>query len=96
MNTGIPSVRRTFEYRVGLIHAGKGPLNSSGCSIFIVHNAGTEAGFPDIVYKNADKRIVVVKLRTVEAIQKRPTVKLGVTPYKEELRHLSRFARQGG
>jgi len=83
MNTGIPSLRRPFEYRVGLIHAGRRPLNSSGYSIFIVHNAGTEAGLPDIEYKNADKRIVVVKLRAEEAIQKRPTVKLGVTPLRE-------------
>ena len=96
MNIGIPRMRRPFVYRGGLVPTGKEPLNSSGCSIFIVRDAGTEIGFPDIEYKNANKRMVVDKLRAADTIKKKPTIQLGGTPYKEELRQLSRFARRGG
>jgi len=96
MNIGIPRMRRPFVYRGGLVRTGKEPLNSSGCSIFIVRDADTKIGFPDLECKNANKQIVVVKLRAEDTIKKKPTIQLGVTPFKEELRHLSRFARQGG
>lgn len=58
MNVGIPKERRSFEYRVGLTPLGVEALHQSGHSVYVEHEAGVAAGFPDYEYENAGARIV--------------------------------------
>ena len=58
MNIGIPKERRPFEYRVGLSPAGVEILCKNGHTLFVEHEAGLGAGFPDEEYENAGARIV--------------------------------------
>jgi alanine dehydrogenase len=58
MNVGIPKERRPFEYRVGLTPLGVEALHQSGHSVYVEHEAGVAAGFPDNEYENAGARIV--------------------------------------
>ncbi len=58
MNIGIPKERRPFEYRVGLSPAGVEILCRKGHNVFVEHEAGVGAGFPDEEYEAAGARIV--------------------------------------
>ncbi len=58
MNIGIPKERRAFEFRVGLSPAGVEILKQHGHSIYVEHEAGVGAGFPDQAYERAGARIV--------------------------------------
>jgi alanine dehydrogenase len=58
MNVGIPKERRPFEYRVGLTPMGVEALCKSGHSVFVEHDAGAEAGFPDNKYEESGARTV--------------------------------------
>ncbi len=58
MNIGIPKERRPFEYRVGLSPAGVEALTQSKHKVFVEHDAGVGAGFPDNEYEQAGARIV--------------------------------------
>ncbi len=58
MNVGIPKERRPFEYRVGLTPMGVEAIFKSGHAIFVEHDAGSMAGFPDNEYEKAGARIV--------------------------------------
>ena len=58
MYIGIPKERRPFEYRVGLPPAGVEILKQHGHDIFVEHEAGLGAGFPDADYEHAGARIV--------------------------------------
>jgi len=58
MNIGIPKERRPFEYRVGLSPAGVEILCRNGHGVFVEHEAGVGAGFPDEEYEAVGARIV--------------------------------------
>ncbi len=58
MDIGIPRERRAFEFRVGLSPAGVEILAKNGHTVFVEHEAGTGAGFPDNEYEEAGARIV--------------------------------------
>jgi alanine dehydrogenase len=58
MNIGIPKERRPFEYRVGLSPAGVEALTQSKHTVFVEHDAGVGAGFPDKEYEQVRARIV--------------------------------------
>jgi alanine dehydrogenase len=51
MNICIPKERRPFEYRVGLSPMGVETLIQNGHNVFIEHEAGQGAGFPDREYE---------------------------------------------
>jgi len=58
MNIGIPKENRPFEYRVGLSPAGVETLAGDGHTVFVEHDAGVGAGFPDQEYERAGAQIV--------------------------------------
>ena len=58
MDIGIPKEIRPFEYRVGLSPAGVEMLCQHGHTVFVEHEAGNGAGFPDKEYEQAGARIV--------------------------------------
>lgn len=58
MNIGVPKERRPFEYRVGLSPAGVEMLVENGHKVFVEHEAGLGAGFPDAEFEAAGARIV--------------------------------------
>jgi alanine dehydrogenase len=58
MNIGIPKERRPFEYRVGLSPSGVEALCQNKHTVFVEHDAGLGAGFPDNEYERAGARIV--------------------------------------
>ncbi len=85
MNIGIPKERRTFEFRVGLPPAGVELLKQHGHSIFVEHEAGVGAGFPDQEYERAGARIVY----SPEEVFGRADLLLKIArPLKEELEWL--------
>ena len=57
MNIGIPREIRPNEFRVGLPPAGVEILKQSGHAVFVEHDAGVGAGFPDPEYEQAGARI---------------------------------------
>lgn len=58
MNIGVPKERRPFEYRVGLSPAGVEMLIEHGHNVFVEHEAGLGAGFPDQQFERAGARLV--------------------------------------
>ena len=58
MNIGIPKEIRPFEYRVGVSPAGVEMLCQHGHTVFVEHEAGKGAGFPDKEYEQVGARIV--------------------------------------
>jgi alanine dehydrogenase len=58
MDIGVPKERRPFEYRVGLSPAGVEMLVENGHKVFVEHEAGLGAGFPDGEFEAAGARIV--------------------------------------
>jgi alanine dehydrogenase len=58
MNISVPKERRPFEYRVGLSPAGVEMLAERGHTIFVEHEAGLGAGFPDPEFERAGARLV--------------------------------------
>ncbi len=58
MNVGIPKERRPYEFRVGLTPAGVESLCQNSHVVFIEHEAGVGAGYPDKEYEKAGGRIV--------------------------------------
>jgi alanine dehydrogenase len=58
MNISVPKERRPFEYRVGLSPAGVEVLAERGHTIFVEHEAGLGAGFPDPEFERAGARLV--------------------------------------
>jgi alanine dehydrogenase len=57
MNICIPKERRPFEFRVGISPQGVDILVQHGHTVFIEHDAGQGAGFPDKEYDNMGARI---------------------------------------
>jgi alanine dehydrogenase len=57
MNICIPKERRPFEFRVGISPQGVEILVQHGHTVFIEHDAGQGAGFPDKEYDNMGARI---------------------------------------
>lgn len=57
MNIGIPTERRSFEFRVGMTPAGVQMLCQQGHVCYVEHDAGLVAGFSDIQYEQAGARI---------------------------------------
>ncbi len=57
MNICIPKERRPFEYRVGLSPMGVETLIQNGHNVFIEHEAGHGAGFPDGEYEKVGAKI---------------------------------------
>jgi len=57
MNIGIPKERRAFEYRVGLFPAGVRQLTEMGHTVYVEHEAGSNAGFSDQEYTQAGANI---------------------------------------
>jgi alanine dehydrogenase len=57
MNIGIPKEVRPFEYRVGLSPAGVEILVQAGHTVYIQHEAGVAARFPDSEYEEVGARI---------------------------------------
>jgi alanine dehydrogenase len=57
MNICIPTERRPFEYRVGLSPMGVEMLIQNGHTVFIEHEAGQGAGFPDREYEKVGAKI---------------------------------------
>ncbi|MCX6999316.1 MAG: alanine dehydrogenase [Candidatus Sumerlaeota bacterium] len=57
MNICIPKERRPFEFRVGLSPMGVETLIQHGHTVFIEHDAGQGAGFPDKEYENLGAKI---------------------------------------
>jgi alanine dehydrogenase len=57
MNICIPKERRPFEYRVGLSPMGVETLIQHGHTVFIEHDAGQGAGFPDKEYDKVGAKI---------------------------------------
>jgi alanine dehydrogenase len=57
MNICIPKERRPFEYRVGISPQGAEILVQHGHTVFIEHDAGQGAGFPDKEYDNMGAKI---------------------------------------
>ena len=53
MNIGIPKERRAFEHRVGLFPAGVMQLAQLGHTVYVEHDAGSNAGFSDQEYIQA-------------------------------------------
>ena len=85
MNVGIVKERRPFEYRVGLSPMGVEILAKSGHTIYVEHDAGAEAGFPDIEYEKSGARIVY----SVDEVFGRAEVVLKIArPTDEELNWL--------
>jgi len=58
MNIGIPKERRPYEYRVGVSPAGVEILVQQGNTVYVEHDAGMGAGFPDQDYERAGANIV--------------------------------------
>jgi alanine dehydrogenase len=58
MKIGIPKETKSNESRVALIPADVQELVQAGHSVFVEHNAGAEAGFPDSEYVKAGAQIV--------------------------------------
>ena len=58
MNIGVPKERRPFEFRVGLSPAGVEMLCQKGHTVYVEHEAGLGAGFPDQEYERAGARIL--------------------------------------
>jgi alanine dehydrogenase len=58
MNIGIPKEIRPFEYRVGLNPAGVEILVQAGHTVYIQHEAGVGARFPDKEYEQLGAHIV--------------------------------------
>jgi alanine dehydrogenase len=58
MNISVPKERRPFEYRVGLSPAGVEMLVEHGHTVFVEHEAGLGAGFPDQEFERAGARLV--------------------------------------
>ncbi len=57
MNICIPKERRPFEFRVGLSPMGVETLIQNGHTVFIEHEAGQGAGFPDREYEKVGAKI---------------------------------------
>jgi alanine dehydrogenase len=57
MNICVPKEQRPFEYRVGLSPQGVEMLVQHGHTIFIEHDAGQGAGFPDSEYEQMGAKI---------------------------------------
>ncbi|MBE3119895.1 MAG: alanine dehydrogenase [Chloroflexi bacterium] len=57
MNICIPKERRPFEYRVGLSPMGVETLIQHGHTVFIEHDAGQGAGFPDREFEKVGAKI---------------------------------------
>ncbi|HEY5268909.1 MAG TPA: alanine dehydrogenase [Anaerolineales bacterium] len=57
MNICIPKERRPFEFRVGLSPMGVEILIQNGHTVFIEHDAGQGAGFPDKEYEKMGAKI---------------------------------------
>jgi alanine dehydrogenase len=57
MNICIPKERRPFEFRVGLSPMGVEILTQHGHTVFIEHDAGQGAGFPDKEYDKVGAKI---------------------------------------
>jgi len=57
MNIGIPKEIRPFEYRVGLSPAGVEILTQGGHTVYIEHDAGVGARFPDKEYEAVGGKI---------------------------------------
>jgi alanine dehydrogenase len=57
MNICIPKERRPFEFRVGLSPQGVEILIQNGHTVFIEHDAGQGAGFPDREYEKMGAKI---------------------------------------
>ena len=57
MNICIPKERRPFEFRVGLSPMGVEILIQNGHTVFIEHDAGQGAGFPDKEYEKVGAKI---------------------------------------
>lgn len=57
MNIGIPKERRAFEHRVGLFPAGVMQLAQLGHTVYVEHDAGSNAGFSDQEYIQAGAQI---------------------------------------
>jgi alanine dehydrogenase len=57
MNICIPKERRPFEFRVGLSPMGVEILIQNGHTVFIEHDAGHGAGFPDKEYEKVGAKI---------------------------------------
>jgi alanine dehydrogenase len=57
MNICVPKERRPFEYRVGISPQGVEILVQHGHTVFIEHDAGQGAGFPDKEYDNMGAKI---------------------------------------
>lgn len=58
MNIGVPKERRPYEFRVGLSPAGVEMLSQRGHTVYVEHEAGLGAGFPDQEYERAGGRIL--------------------------------------
>lgn len=58
MNIGIPKEIRPFEYRVGLSPAGVEILVRAGHKVYIEHDAGVGARFPDKEYEQVGAHLV--------------------------------------
>ncbi len=58
MNIGIPKECRPCEYRVGLSPAGVEILVKAGHRVYVEHNAGAGAKFPDAEYEEVGANIV--------------------------------------
>jgi alanine dehydrogenase len=57
MNICVPKEQRPFEYRVGLSPQGVEMLIQHGHTVFIEHDAGQGAGFPDSAYEQMGAKI---------------------------------------
>jgi alanine dehydrogenase len=57
MNICIPKERRPYEFRVGLTPMGVETLIQNGHTVFIEHEAGQGAGFPDREYEKVGAKI---------------------------------------
>lgn len=57
MNICIPKERRPFEFRVGLSPMGVETIIQNGHTVFIEHEAGQGAGFPDREYEKVGGKI---------------------------------------
>jgi alanine dehydrogenase len=58
MNIGIPKEVRSYEYRVGLTPPAVDALVRHGTKVFVEHDAGQGAGFPDRAYEVVGAQIV--------------------------------------
>ncbi len=82
MNIGVPKERRPFEFRVGLSPTGVELLCQNGHTVFVEHDAGMGAGFPDQEYERAGARIVY----SVEEVYGRAELLLKIgRPMEDEL-----------